>query len=246
MVETITLSIPAVDLLGEQLNLTVRQYPFELPRVGEAAEDRNRLAAQVWQELESTGLARNGRPEPEVEDALYLLCSSEVSIAAAGLLDVRAGQRLAARVVATGEVGVVGVLDGRGLRMSFLAPDTLPRVCAELLPDAPPGSGGEVRAVADRSHGRPTDADIDGLAELRSITSGQKYRLGHFVVGGARRGGPRGRIPNLIWFDNDRGRYSLQGERADGQDVVTCRPADKPRIAGQLAALLDRARRGLG
>lgn len=58
MVETITLSIPAVDLLGEQLNLTVRQYPFELPRIGELGEDRTRLAQQVWQELESTGPAR--------------------------------------------------------------------------------------------------------------------------------------------------------------------------------------------
>ncbi|MCI2422610.1 ESX secretion-associated protein EspG [Saccharopolyspora sp. K220] len=242
MVETITLSVPAVDVLGEQLNLTVRQYPFELPRVGELAEDRNRLVHQVWHELESTGLARNGRPEPEVEDALYLLCSSEVSIAAAGLVDVRAGHRLAARVVATGEVGVVGVLDGRGLRMSFLAPDALPRACADLLPDAPPGIGDAVRAVADRSNGHPTDADIDGLAELRAITSRQKFRLGHFVVSGARRGGPRGRVPNLIWFDNDHGRYAMQGERSDGQDVVTCRPSDKPRIAGQLAALLDRTR----
>ncbi|MER7014866.1 ESX secretion-associated protein EspG [Saccharopolyspora sp. NPDC000359] len=240
MVETITLSVPAVDLLGEQLNLTVRQYPFELPRLGELGEDRNRLVQQVWQELESTGLARNGRPEPEVEDALYLLCSSEVSIAAAGLLDVRAGHRLAARVVATGEVGVVGVLDGRGLRMSFLAPDALPRACADLLPDAPPGVGEAVRAVADRSNGHPADADIEGLAGLRAITSRQKFRLGHFVVSGDRRGGPR--LPNLIWFDNDQGRYALQGERAEGQDVVTCHPADKRTIAAHLATLLDRTR----
>ncbi|GAA0511006.1 hypothetical protein GCM10011581_01060 [Saccharopolyspora subtropica] len=244
MVETITLSIPAVDVLGEQLNLTVRQYPFEFPRVGESPEDRNRLAHQVWQELESSGLARSGRPEPEVEDALYLLCSSEVSIAAAGLLDVRSGHRLAARVVATGEVGVVGVLDGRGLRLSFLAPDALPRAAADVLPDAPPGGGNPVRAVADRTKGHPSDADIDGLAELRAITSRQKFRLGHFVVSSIRRGGPRVRVPNLVWFDNDRGRYALQGERTDGQDVVTCHPADKPRIAAQLAALLDRARRG--
>ncbi|GAA4611953.1 ESX secretion-associated protein EspG [Saccharopolyspora hordei] len=240
MVETITLSIPAVDLLGEQLNLTVRQYPFELPRIGELGEDRTRLAQQVWQELESTGLARGGRPEPEVEDALYLLCSSEVSIAAAGLLDVRAGHRLAARVVATGEVGVVGVLDGRGLRMSFLAPDALPRAGADLLPDAPPGTAEAVRAVADRSGGHPADADIEGLPQLRAITSRQKFRLGHFVVSGDRRAGPR--LPNLIWFDNDQGRYVVQGERTETQDVVTCHPADKRAIAGQLAALVDRAR----
>ncbi|MBE9374095.1 ESX secretion-associated protein EspG [Saccharopolyspora sp. HNM0983] len=242
MVETITLSIPAVDVLGEQLNLAVRQYPFEIPRLGEGPEDRSRLAHQVWQELESAGLARSGRPEPEVEDALYLLCSSEVSIAAAGLLDVRAGQRLAARIVATGEVGVVGVVEPRGLRMSFVAPDVLPRAAADLLPDAPTGSAQPVRAVADRSAGPPSDAAIHGLAELRAITGRPKFRLGHFAVTGIDRGRRGDRLPNLVWFDNDRGRHLLQGERSDTEDVVTCGPGDKREVADRLAGLVDRAR----
>ncbi|WP_433871097.1 ESX secretion-associated protein EspG [Saccharopolyspora sp. CA-218241] len=238
MVETITLSIPAVDVLGERLNLTVRQYPFEIPHVGESAEDRDRLAHQVWSELETSGLARSGRPEPEVEDALYLLCTSEVAIAAAGLLDVRAGHRLAARVVATGEVGVVGVLDGRGLRMSFLAPDELPRACADLLPDAPKGGGAMLRAIADRSNGHPADADIEGLGELRALTSRPKFRLGHFAVTGPDGRGARRRAPGLTWFDNDLGRFALHGERVDGRDVINCGPADKKAIAGRLADLL--------
>ena len=240
MVETITLSIPAVDILGERMNLPVRQYPFELPRVGESPEHRSRLEQQVWQELEMAGLARGGSVEPEVEDALYLLCSPEVSIAAAGLLDVRSGQRLAARVVATGEVGVLGQLGGRGLQINFLPPDELPAAAVGLLPEAPVGRGEVVRAVADRSHGHPADADIQGLPELRAFTARQKIRLGHFVVSGDRRAGPR--LPNLIWFDNDQGRYVVQGERTETQDVVTCHPADKRAIAGQLAALVDRAR----
>ena len=239
MVETITLSAPAVDLLGEQLNLTVRQYPFELPRLAELPEDRDVVAQRVWQELESHGLARNGRPEPEVEDALYLLCSSEVSIAAAGLLDVRAGRRLSARVVATGEVGVLGVFDGRGMRMTFLPPTDLPRTAAELLPDAPTGAGSALRAVADRRGGMPADADIEGLPELRAVTSRPKFRFGHFVVAGAR----RARVPNLIWFDTDQGRYVMRGERAEGQDAVACQPADKPTIANEIATLVERARR---
>lgn len=239
MVETITLSAPAVDLLGEQLNLTVRQYPFELPRISELAEDRNVVAQRVWQELESAGLARNGRPEPEVEDALYLLCSSEVSVAAAGLLDVRAGHRLAARVVATGEVGVLGIFDGRGMRMTFLPPSDLPRTAADLLPDAPVGAGPALRAVADRRGGMPADADIEGLPELRAVTSRPKFRFGHFVVAGAR----RARVPNLIWFDTDQGRYAMRGERVDGQDAVACQPADKPTIAAEIATLVERARR---
>lgn len=242
MVETITLSIPAVDVLGEQLNLAVRQYPFEIPRLGESPDDRNRLVRQVWQELESNGLARSGRPEPEVEDALYLLCSSEVAIAAAGLLDVRAGQRLAARVVATGEVGVVGVAEQRGLRMSFVAPDVLPRAAADLLPEAPRGGAQPVRAVADRSAGQPADTGIRGFGELRAITARPKFRLGHFAVTGSDRGRRADRLPNLIWFDNDQGRHLMQGERSAAEDVVTCGPGDDAEVAERLADLVSQAR----
>ncbi|MCA1228514.1 ESX secretion-associated protein EspG [Saccharopolyspora sp. 6M] len=231
MVDTIALSLPAVDVLGEQLNLDVRQYPFELSRPEESADERARLVRQVWGELEAAGLAADGRPEPEVEDALYLLCGSEVSIAAAGLLDVRTGQRLAARVVATGEVGVVGVLDGRGLRLDFLDPHDLPEVCADLLPQAPTPPGEPVRAER-AAHSRA----------LEEITSRHRYRIGHFQVsGGERRGGdPAG----LAWFDNDLGRFTLLGETTpDGRDVLTCAPADRAAVAERLSEQLSRLAR---
>lgn len=246
MVETITLSIPAVDVLGEQLNLNVRQYPFEFPRLGASAEERERIVHQVWEELEAAGHARSGRPEPEVEDALYLLSGSEVSIAAAGLLDVRAGYRLAARVVATGEVGVSGVIDGRGmLRMDFLAPDDLPETSAGLLPDAPRGAGSAVSAAVERPpsrQGPPAVSDTEGLRAVEAITARPKFRIGHFLVSGAerRRRGEGGNLPSLTWFDNDQGRYAMIGDA----ETLSCGPTDKGGIAGQLGDMLDRIRAG--
>lgn len=229
MVDTIALSLPAVDVLAEQLNLDVRQYPFELPRAGE----HGRGPGQVFGELEAAGLAAEGRPEPEVEDALYLLCGSELSVAAAGLLDVRSGQRLAARVVATGEVGVVGVLDGRGLRMDFLDPQDMPGVCADLLPPAAAGPGQPVRAEG---------ADAPGARELAEITGRPKSRLGHFLVTGAGRRGGRAGKPELTWFDNDLGRFTLLGETApDGLESLTCAPADRAALVERIAALLRHA-----
>ncbi|WP_338601104.1 ESX secretion-associated protein EspG [Saccharopolyspora sp. SCSIO 74807] len=225
MVDTIALSLPAVDVLAEQLNLDIRQYPFELPR----AREHGRAPDQVLGELEAAGLAADGRPEPEVADALYLLCGSEVSVAAAGLLDVRAGQRLAARVVATGEVGVVGVLDGRGLRMDFLDPQDVPAVCADLLPPAAAGTGEPLRAEG---------ADAPAARELAEITGRPKSRLGHFLVSGAGRRGRAGK-PGLTWFDNDLGRFTLLGETApDGRESLTCAPADRAALVERLAALL--------
>lgn len=235
MVDTITLSVPAVDVLSEQLNLDVRQYPFEIPRLGDSPEERDRVVREVRQELEAAGLAGSGRPEPEVEDALYLLSSSEISVAAAGLLDVRTGHRLAARVVATGEVGVVGLIDARGLRMSFMAPDDVAGMCADLLPDAPPGGGEPVRAEAGRR-------DSEELRALGAITARPKFRIGHYLVSSARRRGGAGRQSGLTWFDNDRGRYTMLGEPSAGGEVLVCGPADKRRIAGQIGELLDESR----
>lgn len=244
MVDTITLSIPAVDVLGEQLNLGVRQYPFEIPKLGESPQERARIERQVGAELESAGLARSGRPEPEVEDALYLLSASEISIAAAGLLDVRTGQRLAARVVATGEVGVVGVITGRGLRMDFMAPDDLPGVCADLIPQARPGTGEAVSATADRGNHGPGGSDApspDGHA-VEAITGLPRHRIGHYVVTGTDRRGRRARPPGLTWFDTEHGRYTLLGERSPGsRDVLTCTPVDRRRMVDQISGLLDRA-----
>lgn len=230
MVDPITLSAAAVDVLGEQLNLDVRQYPFELPR----ADEHGRSPQQVAAELEAAGLAGGNGPEPEVEDALYLLCGSEVSVAAAGLLDVRTGRRLAARVVATGEVGVAGVLDESGLRLDFLDPEDLPAACADLLPQAPAAAGEPVRA--ERSGG-----SVRGGAELAELTGRPKFRLGHFLITGTERRSRRAAPPGLTWFDNDLGRFTLVGEALpDGTEALTCAPADRAAIIEGVAGMLGR------
>lgn len=248
MVDTITLSIPAVDVLGERLDLGVRQYPFEIPRLGGTPAERSRIEQQVGDELEAAGLSRAGRPEPEVEDALYLLSSSEVSVAAAGLLDVGTGQWLAARVVATGEVGVLGLITGRGLRMEFMSPENLPRVCADLLPQAPPGAGDAVSVPMASSaegyeHNAPGAAGPDGMRSMEAINGLARYRIGHYVITGTDRRGRGARLPSLVWFDTEHGRYTLFGDRSpEGVDVLTCTPVDRQRLVSQITGLLDRAR----
>ena len=234
MVEAIALSLPAVDALAEQLRIDVRQYPFEIPRLGRDAAERERFARQAQQELEQAGLASGGHPEPEVEDALYLLASSELAVAAAGLVDVGSGTPLAARVVATGEVAVAGVMGPRGLRMSYANPDELPARCAELLPEVPAGLGGPVRA--------PVDDAGAAMGALTAVTERVKLRLGHFAVTGTGPAGQRVRVPGLSWFDNDRGRYVLTAEPDGAGRALVCAPADRGGIAQRIGAMLEEVR----
>ncbi|PRW63586.1 ESX secretion-associated protein EspG [Actinopolyspora mortivallis] len=244
MVETINLSLSAVGVLGAQLNLDVRQYPFEFPPTGGTPEERDELTRRVWAELESAGLASGGEPEPEVADALYLMCSSEVSVAAAGLLDIRGGLRLAARAVSTGEVGVVGVITAHGLRLDFMDPETLPEVCVRLLPRAPAGRGGPVRVPVEalRMRARNTGEDRDtGPTEPELLARAPKYRIGHFVVSGNE--GEASRLPGIVWFDTEHGRYSMRRVDASEGEVLDCSPVDHRGLVAQLTDSLDRVRR---
>ncbi|SFT44197.1 EspG family protein [Actinopolyspora lacussalsi subsp. righensis] len=248
MVDTITLSLPALDVLGEHLRLDVRRYPFEIPDIADSRAEREDVVRRVWSELETAGLAVDGRPEPEVADALYLMSSSETSIAAAGLLDVRNGQRMAARAVATGEVGVAGVITARGLQLDFMAPETLPEVCARLLPPARPGPGREtsvsLRLLRDAEHrsAEGVSGAADSPSEVEEITRLHKYRLGHFVVAGTGGDGNRFRMPTLTWFDTDRGRYTMCYGRSEEDETLVCAPADQRGIAARLGEQLRSVR----
>ncbi|SDP01937.1 EspG family protein [Actinopolyspora xinjiangensis] len=234
MVDTITLSLPALDVLGEHLRLDVRRYPFEVPEVGESPAERKKLVQRVWGELETSGLAVDGRLEPEVADALYLMSSAEVSIAAAGLLDVRNGHRMAARAVATGEVGVVGVVTRRGLQLDFMAPEALPEACARLLPPAHPGAGRETSVATSPLRNRDGRTASEIPSEVEEITRLHKYRIGHFVVAGTDRADGWVRMPTLAWFDTDRGRYTMRHGGSGEDEVLICSPADQRGVAARL------------
>src|ERR1043165_3898791 len=96
------LSLPALDALWEDLKLGPIPFPLEVRSHGETIDERMRIKAAVYSDLESRGLARSRRAEPELEDGLTLLARPTICIDSVAMLDMRDQKSLKAMVVATG------------------------------------------------------------------------------------------------------------------------------------------------
>src|SRR5882724_3385393 len=102
------LSLPALDMLWEDMRLGGLPFPLQIRPHGETVEERGRIKAAVYADLERRGLARARRAEPELEDVLHLLARPTISIDAVAMLDM-AGEPTKAMVAAAGRHAVLAV-----------------------------------------------------------------------------------------------------------------------------------------
>ncbi|MGW3469572.1 ESX secretion-associated protein EspG [Saccharopolyspora sp. NPDC000995] len=242
MLDSFTLSAEAADILGEDLRIDLRQFPFEIPHFGATIDDRARLRRDVWSGLERRRLAERGRAEPALEQALNLLHRPEISVAVTSY-DGRADAVYRARAAVAGSAGVVAVQEEQGLRIEFIDARGLSRVCVELLPDVPAGKleAGTIAAAGEPEPERVANdepdswlatASISGhgggdLRKVQKIMALPVWRVGYFMVTGGR----QVRSPAIGWRDTEEGRYSVTTRRNnDGEHWNTFGPADKARL----------------
>lgn len=235
------LPLPAVDVLWELLGCCGpgdRPYPFDVPHHGGTALERGRVRSSALAELERRGLARGGRPEPEVADALRVLGRGEQpAVAAVALLDRdRDAAPLRARAVGDGHRWVLGVLDDSGLRLSWVRPAAVPVEVTALIPDCHPGPGRSTvlaepppRAESYLVGGAPRTSPA-----VEAVARRPRARIGQFSV--TRGVGP---ATCVSWFDTDLGRYlTYGGASCDGGTWTVHSPADNARLATTLGDLL--------
>jgi hypothetical protein len=253
MINSFTLSPEAVDILGEDRNVKLRQFPFEIPYSGATWDERAQIRGKVWAELERRKLVEKGREEPEVEQALKLLHGSDIAVAVTAL-EARSEDVFRARVAATGRAGVLAVQNERGVTIEFVDPRGLARICTNLLPDEPTGhlESATLSTVSEQKPARKTDnAQRDswlgsaqatprsrGGAEMRKaqqILALPVKRVGYFFVTGRDDRGTAVRLPAIGWRDTEEGRYSVTTRRNNnGEQWNTFAGADKPRMAQYL------------
>lgn len=144
--ESFSLSLAAMDILWERLELGQHVFPFVVPSFGELMEDRHRIADAVFRDLGSRGLATGSEPGPVLTKALVLLAKGTTSVAAVGSLDGDA--RLLARVSVNDRTGIRVVCRGEIFHFDQIRPEALIPSVLELLPPAAPGPGYSVRFSA--------------------------------------------------------------------------------------------------
>jgi hypothetical protein len=251
MLDSFTLSLAAADILGEELAVNLRRFPFEIPHSGATVDERARLRREIWSGLEQRRLAYRGQLEPEVEQALNLLHHPEVEVAVTSY-EGETDAVYRARVAVSGRTGVVAIQQEQGLRIEFVDARGLARICVELLPEVPAGKleAGTISAGGVPKPQRGDDSEPDSwmssatqnswggdheLRKVQQIMALPTRRIGYFVVSGRDGGGRPVRYPAVGWRDTEEGRFSVTTRRNnEGEQWNTFSPADKPRLARYL------------
>jgi hypothetical protein len=249
MATSFSLSLAAVDVLSQTLNVNTRLFPFEIPSFGRMQEDRVGIARAVFADLARRGLIRDGDLVPDLRQALLTLADYRIAIAAMGTLEE--GRTLFARASAAAEHGVLAVQEGERLRLEPIRPTALAVTMVGLLPRLEAGVGQSVTltkpaaAVGARPDylsqvhaSRPKDA---ALRIAESYLSKPRTGSGFFAVTARDRHGKEIRAGELAWYDTDAGRYlSLSRPPGhDGQVHGTFSPADPARLTQALSQLIE-------
>lgn len=244
-----TLSPAAADILCEDLKFNLRQFPFEIPHVGATVEERARTRTEVWADLRHRKLADSEGTDPEVYQALRLLHASKVRVSVTAM-EVPSEDVLRAGVAVSGRSGVLAIQEPERVRIDYIDPRGLARICTDLLPDVP--AGRLESATLSTASGQPRGGDGGSVLGSAGVTASSRAggadmrkaqrilalpvrRIGYFFVVGRDERGQQVRQPAVGWRDTDQGRYSVTTRRNnDGAAWNTFAGADKQRLAGYL------------
>lgn len=242
-----SLSLAALDILLEQLNLGRAPAPFEVRSPGVTFTERAGIRAAVLRDLEARGVFSRGRLDPDVELALQTFVRAPVAIMAVAQL--KDSEKLFARSATNGQYGVVVKQDNNSLVFTDARPTAIVPGVVDLLPLTPAAGGQSVTVArprkrvkrqstenggydpfADVSRPRTASSAPSQLRMIERVFSKPKLRIGQFTAEVHGR-----RLTPTAWFDTEEGRYFVTSRDAeDGQSWITYAPADNARIGHHL------------
>jgi ESX secretion-associated protein EspG len=258
------LSLPAIDVLWEDLKLGGIPFPLEVRSHGDTAEERERIKTAVYSQLERRELAEHGKATAELAGVLHLLSAPKISIDLVALKEMTDAQPVRALVAARGKRAVLAVQRDLAIKVSRVRETAIVGSIVDLLPANRSGPGQSVTLPASVLAGRPAptlgrhrraEADAGVLRavtlqaehhnELKfvdSIMERPTVRAGSIGIMLRDEQGKIQRLPGIGFFDTDQGRYATTVKRgSDGEDWTTLSPADNARLAHRLAETLVEA-----
>jgi hypothetical protein len=238
------LSLPAFEVLWEDLRVGSIPYPLDVSQHGETLDERARIKTAVHADLERKGLARRGRPEPDLEDALNLLARPELRVIAMCLPDVSQERVIRATVVARGGYAVLVTQEEASITLKLVQANEIASSLANVMPPGRPGPGKPVTVPAQAFEAPPQQQDgfrqavrttqNDDVRLARQMLTGPALGNGHFLVS-LERGRSKKDFPPVTWIDTRAGRYANVPARAGW---FTISPADNTGLARHLGQVL--------
>ncbi|WP_434439374.1 ESX secretion-associated protein EspG [Lentzea sp. E54] len=238
------LSLPAFEVLWEDLRAGSIPYPFDVSQHGETLDERARIKAAVHAELERRNLARRGRPEPDLEDALNLLARPELRVVALCMPDMNQKRLVRASVVARGGYAVLVTQEDAGITLNLVQPNEIATALANAMPPGRPGPGKLVTVPAQAFENRPQQQEgfrqavrtmeNDDVRIAKQMLTGPAIGNGHFLVQMGQ-GRTKRDFPPVTWIDTSQGRYSNVETRSGW---FTISPADNLGLARHLGQVL--------
>ncbi|SDC88295.1 EspG family protein [Actinokineospora iranica] len=249
---SVVLSTLEFDVLWESERLPAKHVALTVPSPGMTHTERAELVAGAFGTLARRGLVEGRRAVPELADWLSLLAHPQVCVDSWVWTD----HEIKALAVASGEQGMLAVVDGPEVWLIPARATALAEAAVSVAGEAPAGPGRsvslptEVLSAADaRSGGTPqnmiTELSQNGVPLydaqiLSSMFTGMGAR-GQFGVERVGRDQRRQRAGRVVAFhDTDAGRYLyLARPSNDGRMWSTVTPADNARLAACVWELLD-------
>ncbi|SMD23975.1 ESX secretion-associated protein EspG [Lentzea albidocapillata] len=238
------LSLPAFEVLWEDLRAGSIPYPFDISQHGETLDERARIKAAVHADLERRNLVRRGRPEPDLEDALNLLARPELRVIALCIPDMNQQKLVRASVVARGGYAVLVTQEDTGITLSLVQPNEIATCLANAMPRGRPGPGKLVTVPAQAFENQPQQqegfrqsvrtAENDEVRIAKQMLTGPAIGNGHFLVQ-LGQGRTTRDFPPVTWIDTNQGRYANVETR---KGWFTISPADNVGLARHLGQVL--------
>lgn len=238
------LSLPAFEVLWEDLRAGSIPYPFDVSQHGETLDERARIRAAVHADLERRNLARRGRPEPDLEDALNLLARPELRVIALCVPDMNQEKVVRASVVARGGYAVLVTQEDASITLSLVQPNEIATSLANAMPPGRPGPGKLVTVPGEAFENQPQQqqgfrqavrtTENDDVRLAKQMLTGPAIGNGHFVVK-MEQGRTKRDFPPVTWIDTRQGRYSNVQTR---NGWFTISPADNMGLARHLGQVL--------
>ncbi|GGU53419.1 ESX secretion-associated protein EspG [Lentzea flava] len=238
------LSLPAFEVLWEDLRAGSVPYPFDVTPHGDTLDERARIKAAVHADLERKGLARRGRPEPDLEDALNLLARPELRVIAMCIPDMNGQKVVRASVVARGGYAVLVTQEDTTVTLNLLQPNEIATSLANAMPHGRPGPGRLVTVPAEAFENQPQQQEgfrqavrtmeNDDVRIAKQMLTGPAIGNGHFLVQMGQ-GRTKRDFPPVTWIDTPQGRYSNVQMR---NGWFTISPADNMGLARHLGQVL--------